>query len=88
MRALEIVRRIHARTEGKVPIIGVGGISSADDAWDRIRAGACLLQLYTAFIYEGPDLVRRINRGLLARMRAEGFASIAEVVGTGNRTAA
>ena len=88
MRALEIVRRIHARTEGKVPIIGVGGISSADDAWDRIRAGASLLQLYTAFIYEGPDLVRRINRGLLARMRAEGFASIAEVVGTGNRTAA
>jgi dihydroorotate dehydrogenase len=84
-RALEVVARIHARTEGKVPIIGVGGIASAEDAWERIRAGASLIQLYTAFIYEGPGLVRRINRGLIKRLRREGFASLAEAVGTANR---
>jgi dihydroorotate dehydrogenase len=84
-RALEVVARIHARTQGKVPIIGVGGIASAEDAWERIRAGASLIQLYTAFIYEGPGLVRRINRGLIKRLRREGFASLAEAVGTANR---
>jgi dihydroorotate dehydrogenase len=82
-RALEVVSRIHARTGGAVPIVGVGGISSASDAWERIRAGASLVQIYTAFIYEGPGLVRRINRGLLDLMRRDGFRSVAEAVGTG-----
>jgi dihydroorotate dehydrogenase len=86
-RALEVVSRIHARTGGAVPIVGVGGIASASDAWERIRAGASLVQLYTAFIYEGPGLVRRINRGLLDLMHREGFRSVAEAVGTGRAAA-
>ncbi len=85
-RALEVVARIHERTEGKVPIVGVGGIASAEDAWERIRAGASLVQLYTAFVYEGPGLVRRINLGLLRLLRQAGFNSLEEAVGSEART--
>jgi len=81
-RAQEVVSRIRGRTGGSVPIIGVGGIFSAEDAWRRIRAGADLVQVYTGFVYEGPSMVRRINTGLLRRLEREGFASIAEAVGT------
>ncbi|MEX2569843.1 MAG: quinone-dependent dihydroorotate dehydrogenase [Gemmatimonadota bacterium] len=81
-RAHDALARIHARSEGRVPIIGVGGIFTAEDAWARIRAGASLIQLYTGFIYGGPGLVRRINQGLLSRMEREGIGSIAEAVGT------
>lgn len=84
-RALEMVARIHAHTQGSIPIIGVGGIFTAEDAWDRIRAGASLLQVYTGFIYQGPTIARDINRGLLAIMRREGVATVEEVVGTGGR---
>jgi dihydroorotate dehydrogenase len=82
-RALHLVRRIHSITHGRVPIVGVGGIATAEDAWERILAGASLVQLYTAFVYEGPSLVRRINRGLLRRMRREGVRSLDELVGCG-----
>ena len=84
-RALEVVSRIYRATEGRVPIVGAGGIMNADDAWERIRAGASLVQLYTGFVYGGPGIVKRINRGLLARLRAEGFASLAEAVGSAHR---
>lgn len=84
-RAHEVVRRIFSLTRGAVPIVGVGGIRSAEDAWERIRAGASLVQLYTGLVYEGPDLVRRINRGLAERMRREGVGSLAEVVGSAHR---
>jgi len=80
-RALEVVSRIHQFTGGRIPIIGVGGIRSADDAWERIAAGANLVQLYTGFVYGGPGLVRKINKGLLRRLRKEGMASIQEAVG-------
>jgi dihydroorotate dehydrogenase len=80
-RALELVSRIHSQTEGAIPIVGVGGIFTAQDAWERIRAGASLLQLYTGFIYQGPTIARDINRGLLALMRRDGIRSIEEVVG-------
>ncbi|GAA1271836.1 quinone-dependent dihydroorotate dehydrogenase [Saccharothrix xinjiangensis] len=63
-RAREVVRFVSRRTDGKLPIIGVGGIASADDAERMLEAGASLVQLYTGFIYEGPGLVRRINRSL------------------------
>ena len=66
-----------------MPLIGVGGIATADDAWQRIRAGASLVQLYTAMVYEGPGIARRIALGLSARLRREGFANIADAVGTG-----
>jgi dihydroorotate dehydrogenase len=77
-----MVRRIHALTAGALPVIGVGGIRSAEDAWAMIRAGASLVQVYTGFVYEGPGLARRINRGLLERLRAAGLTSIAQAVGT------
>jgi len=72
-------------TGGKLPLIGVGGISSGDDAYAKIRAGASLLQLYTALVYEGPRLVGRIKRGLAARLRADGYKSLAEAVGADHR---
>ena len=65
----------------QVPIIGVGGIFTADDAYERIRAGASLLQLYTALIYEGPGVVSRIVRGLSRRLAADGFSHLNEAIG-------
>ncbi len=64
-RSTEIIRYISERTDGKLPIIGVGGILSADDALEKLRAGASLIQIYTGFIYEGPGLVKKINKALL-----------------------
>jgi dihydroorotate dehydrogenase len=64
-------------------LIAAGGIASADDAWDRIRAGASLVQLYSAMVYQGPGLARRVADGLAERLEAGGFASIADAVGTG-----
>lgn len=69
-------------TGGAVPLIGVGGIANATDAWARIRAGASLVQLYSAMVYEGPGIARAVNKGLLELMRRDGFASIQEAVGT------
>jgi dihydroorotate dehydrogenase len=80
--ALKALRTFRAASGGEIPLIGVGGISNADDAWERIRAGASLVQLYTAMVYEGPGIARRIARGLAARLDREGFANIAEAVGT------
>jgi dihydroorotate dehydrogenase len=80
--ALERMRQFRKATGGQVPLVGVGGISSAEDAWQRIRAGASLVQLYSALVYEGPGLVRKINRGLENLMRRDGFTSIAEAVGS------
>ena len=71
-----------ARAAGEIPLIGVGGIASADDAWERIRAGASLVQLYTAMVYEGPGIARRIAHGLARRLKREGFGNIAEAVGS------
>ncbi|HEX5521035.1 MAG TPA: quinone-dependent dihydroorotate dehydrogenase [Longimicrobiaceae bacterium] len=85
-RALDVVRRIHRRTGAALPIIGVGGIGSAQDAWERIAAGASLIQLYTAFIYRGPTLVRDINLGLLERLHRAGMKSLDEAVGSESAT--
>lgn len=65
----------------RLPLIGVGGIASAEQAYARIRAGASLVQLYSALVYEGPYLARRINRGLKALLRRDGFTNVAEAVG-------
>lgn len=64
-----------------MPLIAAGGIASVDDAWERIRSGASLVQLYSAMVYEGPGLARRIAKGLVNKLEQEGFASIAEAVG-------
>ena len=80
--ALEALRRFRRASGGAIPLIGVGGIANADDAWERIRAGASLVQLYTAMVYEGPGIAMRIARGLAARLKREGLANISELVGT------
>jgi dihydroorotate dehydrogenase len=81
--ALKALRDFRAASGGEMPLIGVGGIATADDAWERIRAGASLVQLYTAMVYEGPGIARRIALGLAERLKREGFANIADAVGTG-----
>lgn len=68
---------------GRLPLIGVGGIASGADAYERIRAGASAIQLYSALIYEGPGLVGRIKRDLAARLRADGFTSVSDAVNGG-----
>jgi len=80
-RSTELVRNVYRLTSGEMPIIGVGGIDSADSALDKIRAGASLVQLYTGLVYEGPRLIRRIVQGLTRRLEREG-KTIAEIVGT------
>jgi dihydroorotate dehydrogenase len=80
--ALDTLRKFRRASGGEIPLIGVGGIASADDAWERIRAGANLIQLYSAMVYEGPGVARRIARGLAERLERDGFANIAEAVGT------
>jgi len=75
------LRRMYQLTEGKIPLIGVGGIASAEDAYAKIRAGASLVQLYTALIYQGFGLVENINRGLVALLARDGFKTVAEAVG-------
>ncbi|URD60090.1 quinone-dependent dihydroorotate dehydrogenase [Sphingomonas sp. KRR8] len=80
--ALDALRRFRAETGGALPLIGVGGIGSAEDAWERIRAGANLIQLYSALVYEGPGLARRIASGLADLLDRSGHATIAEAVGT------
>jgi dihydroorotate dehydrogenase len=80
--ATQRLRDFRKATGGTVPLVGVGGIASAEHAWERIRAGASLVQLYSAMVYEGPGLGGQIVRGLERLMRRDGFASIAEAVGS------
>jgi dihydroorotate dehydrogenase len=80
--ATQRIRDFRKATGGAIPLVGVGGIATADHAWERIRAGASLVQLYSAMVYEGPGLGARIVRGLGTLMRRDGFSSIAEAVGT------
>ncbi|PSQ56169.1 MAG: dihydroorotate dehydrogenase (quinone), partial [Halobacteriales archaeon SW_9_67_25] len=75
----EMVRFVAERVD--VPVIGVGGVASAADAYRKIRAGASLVQLYTALVYEGPSLAREINRGLLDLLEQDGFDSVEDAVG-------
>ncbi len=72
-------------TEGRLPLIGVGGVTTGADAYAKIRAGASLVQLYTALIFEGPGLVNAINRDLAACLERDGFANVAEAVGIDHR---
>ncbi|MBI3246441.1 MAG: quinone-dependent dihydroorotate dehydrogenase [Deltaproteobacteria bacterium] len=80
-RALTVMRLLFRTVNGKLPLIGVGGIFSVEDAYARLRAGASLIQLYTGLIYEGPLLPRRIVRGLRIRLLTEGVSHLREVVG-------
>ena len=77
------LRDFQAASGGKIALIGVGGIASAQDAYARIRAGAALVQIYSALVYEGPGLAAKINRELKALLKRDGFATLAEAVGVG-----
>ncbi len=80
-KSLGVLRYLYRQSQGRLPIIGVGGINSAEAAYERIKAGASLVQVYTGMIYEGPFLPRQINSGLLRLMERDGVKSIAEAVG-------
>jgi dihydroorotate dehydrogenase len=78
-------RQLHKQTNGKVPVLGVGSIFSADEAWEKITAGASLVQCYTGLVYEGPGLAKRIVRRLQARLDSGGFKTLGEAVGSANQ---
>jgi len=79
-RAERTCARLHLRTNGRIPVVGVGGIATAEDAYRRIRAGASLVQIYTALVYEGPSLPRRLARGIATLLQRDGLA-LAEAIG-------
>ena len=76
-----ILARVHALAGGSLPLVGCGGVASGADAYTKIRAGASLVQLYTALVFEGPALIRRVKRDLAALLRRDGFKSVTEAVG-------
>ena len=80
-RSTEVVRHLYKQTNGKLPIIGVGGIFDADDAWEKITAGASLVQVYTGMVYEGPGIARKINTGLQTRLEIAGLKHLSQAVG-------
>jgi dihydroorotate dehydrogenase len=81
-RSREVIAQVYRETHGRVPIIGVGGIASAEDAYGHIRAGASLIEFYTGMIYRGPGLAREIKRGLVRLLARDGFRSISDAVGS------
>ncbi|MGC1306711.1 MAG: quinone-dependent dihydroorotate dehydrogenase [Phormidesmis sp.] len=85
-RSTEVIRLIYKHTQGSLPIIGVGGIFNADDAWDKLTAGASLLQTYTGWVYEGPTMVKAVLSGLLDKLDAHGFENLSEAIGLSHRS--
>jgi dihydroorotate dehydrogenase len=81
-RSLAVLRRLHARTGGRLLLVAAGGIETAQDAWERVLAGATLVEVYTAFVYEGPLFAARLGRELAALARAQGYARVQDAVGT------
>jgi dihydroorotate dehydrogenase len=80
-KATQTIRAFYRMTDGHVPIIGLGGISSGRDAYEKIRAGASLIQIYTALIYQGPALIHKIKQDLLQNLHNDGFSHITEAIG-------
>jgi dihydroorotate dehydrogenase len=80
-----LLGEMYRLTNGKIPLVGVGGIASAEDAYAKIRAGASLVQLYTALVFDGPALIGRIKRGLAALLLRDGCASVADAIGADSR---
>ena len=83
--AKSVVRRCYVRAAGRIPIIGSGGVMSGADVYEKIRAGATLVQVYTGFIYGGPGFVRKANEDLAALLARDGFATVADAVGADHR---
>jgi len=84
-RSTEVIAAVYRQTGGRLPIIGSGGIFTAQDAYDKIRAGASLVEIYTALIYKGPGLQRELTSGLVECLRKDGYRNIAEAVGADHR---
>ena len=84
-KSTEIIRTVYRLTEGKLPIIGSGGIFNAQDAYNKICAGASLVEIYTALIYKGPQIVREISEGLKLCLQKDGFSNITEAIGADHR---
>ena len=84
--ALAILKAFRQRLGTRLPLIGAGGIATADDAYARIRGGASAVQLYSAMVYEGPGLAARISAGLATLLRRDGFKSVADAVGVDMRS--
>jgi dihydroorotate dehydrogenase len=80
-RSLAVLRRLRAQVGARITLISVGGVENVDDVWTRLRAGATLVQLYSAFIYEGPLLPHRLHEGLRTRMRAAGIRQLSDIIG-------
>jgi dihydroorotate dehydrogenase len=85
IRSTEVIRSIYKLTQAKIPIIGVGGIFSGQDAYDKICAGASLIQIYSSLIYHGPGLLREINTKLVRLVQADGYSSIGDAIGSKNK---
>jgi dihydroorotate dehydrogenase len=82
-RSTEVIRHLYRQTNGRLPIIGVGGIFGAEDAWEKITAGASLLQIYSSLVYEGPGITQKIVAGLHRKMELAGIRDLKAVVGSG-----
>ena len=85
-RSTHVIRRLHATLDGRIPIIGAGGVFCAADAWEKLMAGAELIQIYSALIFHGPGIVRRIVAGLADKMRATGATTLAAAVSQARRS--
>jgi len=82
VKSTAVIGQFYKRLKDKMPIIGVGGISNGDDAYDKICAGASLVQLYTGLIYEGPSIAHNINRDLFTRIKNDGYSNISQAIGS------
>ena len=77
-----LIKEMYSLTGGKITLIGVGGIFSGRDAYEKIKAGASIVQLYTSLIYEGPSVIDKINKELVYYLKADGYANISEAIGS------
>ena len=85
-RSTEVIHLLYEHTNGTLPIVGVGGIADVESAWEKIGAGASLLQLYSALVFEGPSVNKTINKGLNRKLKEHGFNSLADAVGHAHRS--
>lgn len=85
-RSTEVIHLLYEHTAGNLPIVGVGGISDSESAWEKIAAGASLLQFYSALVFEGPGVSKAINKGLNRKLKAHGYQSLSQAVGHAHRS--
>ena len=81
-KSTRILGKMYRLTKGQITLVGAGGVSSGEDVLEKVRAGASLIQLYTALVYEGPSLIKKIKHDLLHLLEREGFETITDALGT------